>query len=107
MAEHTPAEIKAANLARLQLRKQAKKDGKKTLFAQIQDERYVKQMRSSYAYFLADRFASGDMKHMKIGEVGSLIGQEWRALSAGQKKVSLSFPFLSLTNEFTNWNAAI
>lgn len=38
------------------------------------------------------------MKHMKIGEVGTLIGREWKALSAEQKKVVLSFFFFCFTN---------
>lgn len=87
MSQHTPAEIKAANAARNQLKQKAKKEGKKKVYKHIQDERVVKQPRTSYTYFLTDRFASGDMKHMKIGEVGALIGREWKALSAAEKKV--------------------
>jgi hypothetical protein len=88
LGEHTPAEIKAANNARNQLKQQAKKEGRKKNFNHIQDERLVKQARSSYAYFLMDRFASGDMRNMKISEVGVLIGREWKALSAAQKQVT-------------------
>jgi len=90
LSEHTPTEIKAANNARNQLKKKAKKEGKKKTYNHIQDERIVKQPRTPYTYFLTDRFASGDMKHMKIGEVGPLIGREWKALSAAEKKVSLA-----------------
>lgn len=86
LGQHTPAEIKAANAARNQLKRQAKKDGSKRSFTQIKDERIVKQARSSYTYFLTDRFSSGDMKNMKLGEVGALIGREWKALNAAEKK---------------------
>ena len=87
LLQHTPAEIKAANVARNQLKKQAKKDGTKKRLRHIQDERLVKQARAPYTYFLADRFASGDMKNMKLTEIGTLIGREWKALSAEEKKV--------------------
>ncbi|ERF74621.1 hypothetical protein EPUS_00751 [Endocarpon pusillum Z07020] len=86
LGEHSPVEIKAANAARSQLKRQAKKEGSKKIYPHIQDERIVKQARTSYTYFLKERFASGDMKNMKIGEVGALIGREWRALSAEEKK---------------------
>lgn len=90
LLQHTPAEIKAANVARNQLKRQAKKDGKKKAFHHISDDRLVKQARAPYTYFLMDRFASGDMINMKISEVGPLIGREWKALSADEKRVNIS-----------------
>lgn len=90
LGEHSPIEIKEANAARSKLKRQAKKEGSKKTYPHIQDERIVKQARMPYAYFLGERFASGDMKNMKIGEVGALIGREWRALSAEERKVILT-----------------
>ena len=90
LLRHTPAEIKAANAARNQLKRQAKKDGIKKAFRHIQDERLVKQARAPYTYFLMDRFASGDMRNMNISEIGALIGREWKALSPDDKKVFIS-----------------
>jgi hypothetical protein len=87
LSEYTPAEIKAANAARNQLKKQAKLAGSKKVFNHIQDERLVRRPRMPFNYFLTDRFASGDMKHMKLGEVGALVSREWKALSAAEKKV--------------------
>ena len=96
LGEHSPAEIRAANVARSYLRRQAKKAGSKKVYRHLKDERIVKQARTPYAYFLMERFASGDMKNMKISEVGPLIGREWRALSTEEKKVIHS-PFISPT----------
>jgi hypothetical protein len=70
------------------LRRVAKKEGSKKTYRHIQDERAVKQPRRAYTFFLMDRFSTGDYKNMKVAEVGSLIGREWRALSAAEKKVS-------------------
>ena len=95
LSEHAPLEIKAANAARDKLRKQARKEGKRKIYSHIQDERLVKKPRSSYSYFLANRFATGDLKYMKISEAGFVVGREWRALTAAQKKVDhrpQSFP---------------
>ncbi|KAF7512448.1 hypothetical protein GJ744_001383 [Endocarpon pusillum] len=86
LGEHSPVEIKAANIARSQLRRQAKKEGSKKTYPHIQDERIVKRPQPPYTYFVMERFASGDMKNMKIGEYAALIGREWRALSAEEKK---------------------
>ena len=94
MDGYTPAEIKAANSARNYLNKIAKKKGQKKMFIHFHDERVVKRPRSPYVYFLQDRFASGDMKNMKILETTPLIAREWKALTAAQKKV-LS-PFLNI-----------
>lgn len=95
LSEHSPLEIKAANLARDRLRKQAIKDGKGKVYRHIRDERIVKQTRSAYSYFLADRFASGDFRHMKFSEIGPLLGREWKALGVEEKKVVFYPPLKS------------
>lgn len=87
LSQHAPAEIRAANNARNQLKALAKKDGKTKAYRHIQDERLVKQARTAYIFFTQDRFASGDMRNMRIAEVGPLIAREWKALSPAEKKV--------------------
>jgi hypothetical protein len=91
LAQYSPAEIKAANVARHRLASAAKKSGQKKSYPPLKDERIVKQARGSYAYFLSDRFASGDMKNMTFTEIGPLIAREWKALTAAGKKVA-SYP---------------
>jgi hypothetical protein len=39
---------------------------------------------------MLERIESGDLKHMKVSEIGSLVGSEWKGLSENEKKV-LSF----------------
>lgn len=86
LSGYTPAEVKAANAARDLLSKQQRQQGRKNKLRHIQDERIVKLARRPYIFFLMDRFASGDMKHMKVTEVAALVGREWKALSAAEKK---------------------
>ncbi len=87
LASYTPLQIKKANLARDQLKRQAKAAGKKAGFPHIQDERIVKRPGNAYAYFLQDRVASGDMRGMQVSEVGKLVGREWKELSLSGRKV--------------------
>jgi hypothetical protein len=84
---HDVNEIRIANLARAKLRrnldaKRAKK------WPAIKDERQVKRAVSPYVLFSVSRQASGDFTHIKIGERGKLIGQEWKALSDEEQQVS-------------------
>ncbi|KAI4091440.1 MAG: hypothetical protein LQ344_004132 [Seirophora lacunosa] len=60
----TPVQIHQANLARLQLRRKTKK-----MWQKLEDERLVTGLRTSWSFFVAARF------------------NEWRALSADDKKV--------------------
>ncbi|KEF56053.1 uncharacterized protein A1O9_07634 [Exophiala aquamarina CBS 119918] len=83
---HTPLEIKKANNARKQLTAQAKAAGHKTTYRQIQDDRSVKQPRNAYSYFFGDRYASGDLQGLSVGESAKLIGKEWAQLSDNAKK---------------------
>jgi hypothetical protein len=40
-----------------------------------------------YARFVQERYASGDLHSIKLGEAGKLIAQEWKSLPASEKKV--------------------
>ena len=91
-------QVRDANNARNQLRQQAKAAGQKKYYAHIHDDRLVKQPVNAYSHFLADRIKSGDFKDMKIPEVGPLIAREWKALTAGDKQVSIDYVAL-LTQE--------
>lgn len=59
-------------------------------FPAIKDDRLVKQPRSAYVQFTVDRFASGDFAHMTVPESAKLIGREWKALNASEKKACTS-----------------
>ena len=98
-------QIKAANHARDQLRRQAKKTGVKSRYFHIQDDRLVKQPSNAYSLFLKDRFDSGDMKGMALAEISKLIAREWKGLNTSEKKVSQATTF-SRTNR-TNQKTAI
>ena len=89
LSSFTAKQVKEANTARTALRRESKKNGGHKQYAHLQDARLVKQALSPYTYFFKERNDSGDMKGMKIGEIGGLVGKEWKALSAGEKKVGL------------------
>ena len=84
----TATQIREANYARSALKRDSKKNGGHKQFQHIQDNRLVKQPTGAYSYFLKERHASGDMSGMKVRESGGLVAREWKALSAGEKKVS-------------------
>ena len=84
----TPLQIKQANHARDLLRQEAKKNGKKTIYAHIKDDRLVKMPQNQYSLFLKDRYDSGDMKGMTIVEAGKLVAREWKDVSPAEKRVS-------------------
>lgn len=70
----------------------------------LPDDRQVKRPATAYGLFLSERFSSGDMKGLKVGESGKLISNEWKALSPSEKKVHLpSYPNLSMAY-FTNYS---
>lgn len=81
---HTPAIIHEANLARLRLKRLG------VNAPQLQDHRQVKGLRVSYNFFYQERMQSGDLRGLKIGEGAKLLGREWKALSASEKKVCRS-----------------
>jgi len=94
LASFTPEQVKEANNARLQLRRDAKAHNSKKTYPLIKDERQVKRGRGPYTYFLTERFASGDMKGITIKEAGPLIAQEWKATTGAARKVGNSAPRL-------------
>ncbi|KAK0250465.1 hypothetical protein LTS09_014469 [Friedmanniomyces endolithicus] len=79
---HPRETIRAANSARLHLRRLTKKIYG---WPQIHDERAVKQVRSPYIMFNIARNASGDFKSIAIPDRAKLIAKEWAALSEGEK----------------------
>ena len=82
---HTPAVIRAANNARLNLRRRKVRGFQK----QLQDHRQVKSPRSSYISFYQERMATGDFRGLKMPEATKLASREWKALSEAEKKVSV------------------
>lgn len=87
---HTPEQIRIANNARAQLRKKLggtnEKRKQHAHTAKIHDERHVKKPSSAYILFSKERWASGDLKGITATESAKLIGNEWKALSASEKK---------------------
>lgn len=85
---HTIEEIEAANKARARLRRQ-QKGGKSQAkkWPSIRDERAAKRPATPYLMFVTNRWASGDLKNIRVVEASKLISQEWRALSSDEKKV--------------------
>ncbi|KAF1911909.1 hypothetical protein BDU57DRAFT_524011 [Ampelomyces quisqualis] len=86
---HTPEQIRLANNARTQLRFKLSglgKTGYSVHTARLVDERQPKRPANAYAIFVSERFATGDFKGIEIGPAGKIIGEEWKALSASEKK---------------------
>ncbi|KAL8715247.1 MAG: hypothetical protein Q9220_001205 [cf. Caloplaca sp. 1 TL-2023] len=79
---HSPTIINEANNARVRLRRLTKTQK----WPKLQDERLVKGMKSAYNLFYVERYRSGDFAGMKIAEAAKLVGNEWRGLSASEKK---------------------
>ena len=84
---HTPAAIKEANNARTYLRRHGP-PGYSAKFPKLKDDRQVKLPTTPMLFFSKERFQSGDFKGMRISETSKLVAREYRALSAGEKKVS-------------------
>jgi hypothetical protein len=86
---YTPDQIRIANNARARLRRMAADANKKAPAhsARLVDDRQPKGSVNSYSAFVRDRFASGDFKGISVPESSKLMSQEWKALSAGEKKV--------------------
>jgi hypothetical protein len=63
------------------------------------DDRHPKGLTPTYTYFFTERMASGDFKGIKLQDYSKLIGEEWKALSAGEKKVCVDhFSSTALTD---------
>ncbi len=92
LQSYTPLQIKEANNARDQLKRNAKAAGKPaTKLQHLKDDRLVKQPANPYAMFVQDRVASGDLRGMQVSEYGRLLGREFKEMSASEKKVSNTF----------------
>ncbi|KAF1840981.1 uncharacterized protein K460DRAFT_347492 [Cucurbitaria berberidis CBS 394.84] len=87
---YTPEEIRIANNARAALRRKLAGTPTKRKYpahtSKLHDDRHVKKPASAYLLFNLDRYASGDLKGIKTTDAAKLVGNEWKALSAGEKK---------------------
>lgn len=83
LESHTPAQIRDANQARLQLNRLQKKRVRP-----IKDERLVKRPLSAFFIFMKERLASGDFKHLTGREVTPRISAEWKNMTETEKQVS-------------------
>jgi hypothetical protein len=88
---HDPVTIQTANAARASLRRKLEANPdhkrKRSAWPPIRDERATKRPLNAYAQFSVNRNASGDFKNIRLGERSKLIAEEWKALSADEKKV--------------------
>ncbi|CZT48290.1 uncharacterized protein RSE6_08965 [Rhynchosporium secalis] len=82
---HTPDEIRQANLARAALRRLKGNKAKKP--SNIKDERQPKRALSAQFFFHRERWASGDLKGIRIPDATALLFKEWNELSPAQKQV--------------------
>ena len=57
-------------------------------YTALSDERLVKRPLTSYVFFAMERRATGDYAGMTIQESSTLMGKEWKQLSAAEKQVS-------------------
>ncbi|KAL8687322.1 MAG: hypothetical protein Q9218_006469 [Villophora microphyllina] len=80
---YTPSQINLANNARMALRK---RDGAKT-WPKLQDERLVTTAKRNFILFYTERYKSGDFKGIPVQEAAKVIGGEWRALDAAEKRL--------------------
>ena len=81
---HTQDQIVAANRARGRLRHMANTTNR---YPTIIDDRHTKKPLSGFLLFSQEKRAAGHFDHMKVTEGAKLAGQDWRALSANEKKV--------------------
>lgn len=81
---HTPEQIRAANNARLLLKKLTGKN----YASQLQDDRIPKRIRTEQALFAQDRWASGDLKGVKVTDAAGLLKKEFLELPESERQVS-------------------
>lgn len=97
---HTPTAIHEANKARAILRRRG------AAFAgqskKLQDDREVKGLRTSYNYFYIERLNSGDFAGIRVVDAAKRTGQEWKAMSASEKKVSCKSVRSTVLSQFTD-----
>lgn len=82
---HTPDQIRIANNARRMLGVKTSKRKWPTL----KDHRVPKYPGSAFVQFTRERWASGDLKGIKIADAGALLKKEYNELSDAARKVSL------------------
>jgi hypothetical protein len=63
------------------------KNGNPAHTARLVDERVPKRPASGFSQFVKDRHATGDFKGIKVTDSLKMISEEWKALSASEKKV--------------------
>ena len=87
--QYTPLQVKQANTARKHLRRLGH-----SKYNNLQDERLVKSPVTTYMWFVAERFDSGDFKNTPLKEAGQRIAAEWKGMTESEKQVSFSSPLL-------------
>ncbi|KKK16342.1 hypothetical protein P175DRAFT_0473594 [Aspergillus ochraceoroseus IBT 24754] len=79
--EHTPLQIKEANIARRRLARI-----KDTSLSLLRDDRLVKRPNSPYIYFFKERHEAGDLKYMAAADLSARVAEEWRGLTDTEKQ---------------------
>lgn len=80
---HTPEEIAEANRARHRLKKKFQASTRRP----IHDDRQPKRALSAYIMFSKSRWQSGDFAGHPTGETAKALGDEWKDMSAAERKV--------------------
>jgi hypothetical protein len=83
LSSYPPLQILEANAARKALKRRGVEKG----MAQIPDPRLPKRPAGAMLLFMRERHQSGELRHIELGEATKLLAQEWKALSAEEKKV--------------------
>ncbi|KAF2746461.1 hypothetical protein M011DRAFT_478078 [Sporormia fimetaria CBS 119925] len=83
---YTVEQIHQANLARRHLKRIFSDKEKIAHTDPIKDDRRVKKAATGYSKFVSERASSGDFTGIKVTERFKLISNEWKALTADQKK---------------------
>jgi hypothetical protein len=89
---HTPEQIRLANNARTQLRT---KDPLHT-WKPIHDDRRPKRPSTPMVFFAKERYASGDLKGIPLGDNSRLVSREWAALSPSDRKVGNPYSWIAV-----------
>jgi len=79
---HTPQQIYESNRALNHLQRLGKAKGRK-----IADPRLPKGPLPPHILFLKARYDSGDMKGISLVEAQKALSEEWKKLSAAERKV--------------------
>jgi len=84
IGEHSMHQIRTANRARMRLRN---KFGVTSVKLTRHDPRLPKAIRTSFTYFVKDRYRAPELADLDSKEKFRAIGAEWKKLSEGQRKV--------------------